>query len=171
MASSQTVNSVCNQIHDLIQSSGLHFVINQTPWSSFITIRRKFINPNHAPVVKPRIDSVFSTENLTRIAETNKQLQARNVLLEEALANLEEEQRAEVLRNQDTRDNLHNTIDQLEGKITDLESELRKKEIEAADAKKVITTKNEIIKNINKGFNEKVANTKGKIEALEKEKK
>ena len=113
MASSQTVNSVCNQIHDLIQSSGLHFVINQTPWSSFITIRRKFINPNHAPVVKPRIDSVFCTENFTRIAETNKQLQARNVLLEEALANLEEEQRAAVLQNEDTRENLHNTIDQL----------------------------------------------------------
>ena len=39
------MNSVLNSIHDLIQSSGLHFVIQQTPWSSYITLRKKFARP------------------------------------------------------------------------------------------------------------------------------
>ena len=39
------VNSVLNIIHDVVQKSGLHFVINQTPWSSYITIRKKFTSP------------------------------------------------------------------------------------------------------------------------------
>ena len=171
MASSYDVNSVCNQIHDLVQTSGLHFVINQTPWSSFITIRRKFINPKHVPVIQPPTEATFCTDNLTRMTEINKQLVVKNVGLEEALASVEEEHRAAALKNEDTRENLHNTIDHLERKIIDLESELRKKEIETSDAKNVIETKNEIIKNINKGFNEKFRDMKDKLEALEEEKK
>ena len=33
----------CNKINDFIQQSRLHFVINQTPFSPYITIRGKFI--------------------------------------------------------------------------------------------------------------------------------
>ena len=42
------VDSTLTRIHDVIQKSGLHFVITQTPWSSYITIRRKFTNSRHS---------------------------------------------------------------------------------------------------------------------------
>ena len=55
------VNLTCARIHDMIQNSGLNFVINQTPWSSYITIRRKFTsgdtvldeNVETSDVIKP----------------------------------------------------------------------------------------------------------------------
>ena len=141
MASSHHVNSLCNQIHDLVQSSGLHFMINQTPWSSFITIRRKFINSKDVPVVKPKIETVFSRDEFTRIMEKNKQLEAKNVSLKEALVNLEEEHRAAGLLNEDACDNLLNTIDHLEKELLGLESEVRRKESENLKVKNVIATK------------------------------
>ena len=39
------VTKLCNNIHNLVERSGLHFRINQTPFSSYITIRKKLINP------------------------------------------------------------------------------------------------------------------------------
>ena len=48
MAISNEANIACDRIHNLIQKSGLHFIINQTPWSSYITIRRKFVTPGMA---------------------------------------------------------------------------------------------------------------------------
>ena len=98
MASSPYMNSVCNQIHDVIQSSGLHFAINQTPWSSFITIRRKFIDPNHVPSV----NSANCSEDLSRIRDENLQLRLKNIALKEALACVEEGHRGEVLKHETT---------------------------------------------------------------------
>ena len=42
MAAANPLVLSMNRIHDAVQRSGLHFVINQTPFSSYITIRRKF---------------------------------------------------------------------------------------------------------------------------------
>ena len=43
MSAMTLASLICNHIHDVIQSSGLYFVINQTPFSSYITIRKKII--------------------------------------------------------------------------------------------------------------------------------
>ena len=40
-----TVKQVCQEIHNLVEESGLHFSIKQTPFSSYITLRKKLINP------------------------------------------------------------------------------------------------------------------------------
>ena len=39
------VFQMCNKIHNTVEKSGLHYSINQTPFSSYITIRKKLINP------------------------------------------------------------------------------------------------------------------------------
>ena len=47
MSTLPDINDVCTSIHNFVQSSGLHYVINQTSWSSYITIRKKFVKPHH----------------------------------------------------------------------------------------------------------------------------
>jgi hypothetical protein len=44
------VKTTMTQIHSLIQASGLHFIINSTPFSSYITIRKKVINSEQIPL-------------------------------------------------------------------------------------------------------------------------
>ena len=181
MAISNHVNTACNNIHDVIQSSGLHFLINQTPWSSFITIRKKFIDPNQAAMIQPFMEasSDYSSETFAKIMAKCKQLEQRNIYLEEALVNVEDESKVKALRNEEVLDNLHGTIDHMERKVKDLETQLTKKETEATYVKKVIATKEEIIQKINKSFNQKVREldelkrekVKEEKEAIKKEKK
>ena len=74
MAVSNDANIVCTRIHDFIQNSGLHFIINQTPWSSYITIRRKFIS---------------AVANASNSIDDKKILVDKNKTLEKKLAKLE----------------------------------------------------------------------------------
>ena len=189
MANSIHVNSACNRIHNLIQSSGLHFVINQTPWSSFITIRRKLIDSAREPVTdhfadtKPENHDQLATieennrklekenealvESLATIEEKFRVAKLRNKALEEALVTNEEEFRMAELRRKDTLDNLHDTIDNLEDNLKQLEIELKEKTTEIKAVEKQKAKQDEIIQNINKGFNEKVRELKDKVKALE----
>ena len=172
MASSIHVNTVCSSIHDFIQSSGLHFVINQTPWSSYITIRRKFVDPQRASTNEPSkqvyIDSRHVRHNeLVALQEKNKQLELKNEALEEDLFNTEEEYKVAELRNKESFDNLHSNIDHLETTLKSLESKLIDEETEITALKKEKEIKDEIIQNINKGFNSKIRDLKVKLGVLE----
>ena len=113
------VNSVISKIHDVIQTSGLHFLINQTPWSSYITIRKKFVNPNHVDSLdqndgQSSIDS--SVEPYNKLVEEIRQLKLKNELLEHSLVDLEEEAKDGDVRSQEKVENLHALIDKLENK-------------------------------------------------------
>ena len=115
MASSIHVNSMCNSIHSLIQSSGLHYVINQTPWSSYITLRKKFIDPNHASAVEALVEPHSeSQENPAEFAEVNRELDKKNEALKVALGKVKKEQYEAELRNKVTVGNLHDIVDNLE---------------------------------------------------------
>ena len=81
------VNTVCDKIHNLVQMSGLHFVINQTPWSSYITIRRKFVNPGAYDVKVKSPETVVTNQ----LRERNKELEHKLAEVELALAEIEEE--------------------------------------------------------------------------------
>ena len=72
------------------------------------------------------------SETNVKIIEKCKQLELRNVALEEALVKVEEESRVKVLRNEDVLDNLHGTINNLERRVKDLEIQLEQKETETA---------------------------------------
>ena len=75
-------------------------MINQTPWSSFITIRRKFIDSAHQSVTDRFADTNTKNQGeLATIEEKNRQLEKRNKALEESLATNEEKFRVEKLRN------------------------------------------------------------------------
>ena len=70
MALSLDANLACSRIHDVIQSSGLHDIINQTPWSSYITIRRKFVNTGISSIVAANEES----DKLTQLCTENEKL-------------------------------------------------------------------------------------------------
>ena len=123
-SSSTDVNSVLNKIHDLIQSSGLHFIINQTPWTSYITIRRKFVYPRDSPVKPTNIDELFD------LREENKQLKSRVRDLNEALVDTEEEFKIHENKAKVTVENLHDKIDRLEFSFRDSQNNLNKKNAE-----------------------------------------
>ena len=88
-----------------------------------------------------------------------EKLRIRNDSLEEALANLEEEMQLAEIKSKETIANLHYKIDNLETDNNSLESQLNAK---SSKTKALV----EEIKNINTGFNQKVAELKREIEAL-----
>lgn len=158
------VNRVCNQIHELVQSSGLHFVINQTTWSSYITIRRKFVDPKSAHDVK---SSVAVYDELVDLREKNKLLENRVNDLERELVDTQEEDTTIENRAKETIKNLHSKIETLDCTVAAFEFNLKKKGTAIVALEKKIVVKDEIIQNINAGFNEKVAAQKVEIEGLE----
>ena len=48
MTGNYSANFVCNQILRVIKESELNYLINETPYSSFITIRKKFVKNSDA---------------------------------------------------------------------------------------------------------------------------
>ena len=43
MTGNSKANYVCNQVLRVIKESDLNYLVNETPYSAFITIRKKFI--------------------------------------------------------------------------------------------------------------------------------
>jgi predicted nucleic acid-binding Zn-ribbon protein len=83
-----TVKQVCQEIHNLVEESGLHFSINQTPFSSYITLRKKFIKPEAG---------IYSDSEATDVVNphlVSEQLQAENNNLSDLLAHREAENEA-----------------------------------------------------------------------------
>ena len=169
MAKYNDVNSVCNSIHDLVLSSGLHCVINQTPWSSYITLRRKFVNPLKSFAIKP--SSIEEGEELVALRGYTKQLEQEVSTLKNALVDSEEEQKIEENKLKETLANLHSKLENLEITIASVELDKKNQEIEILALKKEKKVKEDIINNINTGFNDNVNKLKVKIVELEASKK
>ena len=137
------VNTICDRIHSLVQMSGLHFNITQTPWSSYITFRRKFVSPDYKVNTK-------STENVVvdQLKEIKK-TEVKNHKMAEVgieLVELDEETFA-------------NEIEEYQKTITLLNSQIY-------TLKKDKDLKDEIIQNINAHFNTKVSELYTQVEEL-----
>ena len=80
------VKEMCDKINNKVLISGLHFIINQTPFSNYITIRKKF--SRHPPInlaapdVKLRNDV---TQNLDSFKDTAEELAGKNRQYENVL--------------------------------------------------------------------------------------
>ena len=118
MASISDVNSVCDRIHSIVQMSGLHFIINQTPWSSYITIRRKFVSPG---AYNAKIKS-NETAMIDQLKERNKHLENKVAELEFQLVELEKKSKNE-------KDHYKKNVEHLHTKIATLEKETKTKDI------------------------------------------
>ena len=124
------VNSVCERIHSLVQMSGLHFNINQTPWSSYITIRRKFVSPGSYDVKTMCTETVVMEQLKEKIKQLEHKLAGAEFQVEELQEKFANKQ-----------ENHEKTINLLNSKIDTLEKDKKLKE--------------EIIQNTNTHFNTK----------------
>ena len=129
------VNSVLNCIHNVIQKSGLHFIINQTPWSSYITIRKKFTSPGSYGDNLKDMESVVVDE-LTAMDESKKQIEENN---------------------EETVTNLISRIHMLENALKETQADIKNKNTEILELEKEKKMKDEVIKNLNVGLINKAA--------------
>ena len=143
------VNSALNIIHDAVQKSGLHFIINQTPWSSYITIRKKFTN----------LGPYEGDDNL-KDKETNSVKDELN----EYTKQVEE-------KNAKTVANLYSKIEKLENALEETGCDMKNKMTEIQVLTKEKKMKDEIIKNLNAGLLNKSVERDLKVEELENFKK
>ena len=75
MAAASHVNTILTTIHNLVSVSGLHFVINTTPFSSYITIRKKLVNAENVPPiesVKPSANKEPSEHELANLKDNQE---------------------------------------------------------------------------------------------------
>ena len=112
-------NVVCTRIHDVVQASGLHYIINQTPWSSYITIRKKFISS--AAFTSDHVNTEFSLDK-------TKLLGKKITDLEFEVANLEEVKKVQNDQYQELVDRLHFRIETLENNAAALEKDVKEKD-------------------------------------------
>ena len=74
---SARIESSYRAILNSARSSGLHFCLQETPYSCYITVRKSLINPNASHVFVP-------DQSSTRLKETSEvdQIKSRNFFLE-----------------------------------------------------------------------------------------
>ena len=143
-------------------------MINQTPWSSYITIRRKFVDPKKAAVLGLSAGNASCNflENNEKLVEQNLQITMKNKTLENELVALEEEVKNAEVRNKEVIETLHAKLVQIETENKSIQSELNKKvkDIKALEKENVV--KDQLILNINTGFNTKVKDLEKEVEGL-----
>ena len=158
------VNIALNKIHNMIQSPGLHFLINQTPWSSYITVRKKFVNKGE---IMSNVIGDVVPKNVTATDDLKKQLENKLANAEYDLVTVEEEFKRARQNYEEKVDNLHHKVEILEKKLVDSESNLRMKEAEILACAEENREMDDIISNMNNGFNRKMSELNAKVDELE----
>ena len=116
------VNRTFHQIHSLVQTSVLHFMLNSTPFSSYITIRRKLVNDIQIPLTDAPTSLIEpQQDDLVGMRDMLATLKSRNDSLEEALVNAEDDAKDVETKTNEVIANLHSKLDNLETKNYSLE--------------------------------------------------
>ena len=158
-AVNQSANLVCNQIQSVIQNSGLHFSIIQTPFSSYITIRRKFINPESP------MHNIFENTTGVEKSESNQlrqeldRISHKKTELEEVCIEKDLEIKALSSENNMKLENLHVFADKLSAENDDLKAtinhlnnELSKQTTDLNNFRKAVKAKDKEIHNLTQKF-------------------
>ena len=123
-----------NKIHDAVQDSGLHFVINRTPFSSYITIRQKFVNDQENKMLENSSENAMLNQLVDLKARVEK-LQDEKIVLEEMCV-LKEEEILNLQHESDQKlQNLHNFTDKLEAENEKLKDMVANCNVEISEFK------------------------------------
>ena len=171
MAATVQATEVFKKIHDLIQESGLHFVINQTPFSSYITIRKKLINPQ---IKVPENKAVAALKlKLEDLKQKVKTLEDEKGDLEELCAVKDEEASAHECEMETRLSNVRAFADRLSAEkekckkeISQLKQELGETHDKLSKSNIIVKTNEKEIHNLNKTLN----NCHDTIKSLKSEK-
>ena len=171
MAAKFHASEELKKIHYVIQESGLHYVINQTPFSSYISIRKKLINP-HSRVTESTVESTSKIE-LEVLEKKVKIIEDEKGELEELCALKEEEALVGEHDIKNKLSNLHAFADKLSGEkekykeeISQLKEELAETKIKLSKSNKLVKTNEKEIHNLTKN----VENCQDTIKGLKSDK-
>ena len=126
-----SANSVCNQVLQIVKESKMNFLINETPYSAFVTIRKKFVKCSaEATLETELIHEKPARENIPNDELGNKfeALLVENNNLKEKVSKLESDNKNMNIRLEIAKGQLSNKNDAFE---------------EAVKEKKAISEKNE----------------------------
>ena len=137
------VDSTLTRIHDVIQNSGLHFKLTQTPWSSYIIIRRKFTNTRYTVNSNLNVNEAMTSDELKSMNVKNQQMEQRLAQIEVEKVELEEEFKVLEQNYSKTVDHLHAQICTLENKLDEEADSLKKATSEILIPEEEKATKNE----------------------------
>ena len=134
-------NFVCNQLIRVIKESNLNYLVNETPYSAFITIRKKFVknrDGQEAFEVDSTVndlalgDVVLRQENLairqklkdletvrSQLSVTNEELDLKNEALENDTKKLESEKSSLFIRLEVAQGQISNLSDRLNKQVED----------------------------------------------------
>ena len=149
-----TANSACNQVLQIIKESNLNFLINETPYSAFVTIRKKFVKCSAEVTLETEvIHEKPARENISNNELDNKfeALVVENNNLKEKLIQLESDNKNINIRLEIAKGQLSNKTDAFEEAVKDKKAISEKNETfvsELKQAKKRLT-------NLEKGDKEK----------------
>ena len=123
MTSENSANFACGQILFSLKSSQLNYVLKETPYSAYITIRKKFLKSIEHPenndvnriMTREEADRDFK-EHIKQVEKENTNLRERNTEVERVLALMRIELEEMETKNHD----LLNTNSDLEDKVEEL---------------------------------------------------
>ena len=82
MAGDSSPHNACGQILFSLKMTKLNYVVKGTPFSAYITIRKKFIQSSFVPQPDVAIEKVTATENeLVSLKEKNRDLETKLALI------------------------------------------------------------------------------------------
>ena len=157
MAAKFHASEELRKIHDVIQESGLHYAINQTPFSSYISIRKKLICPQ-STAPENRVESTIEIE-VEVLEKKVKTLEEEKGELEELCALKEEEALVGERDLKNRLSNLHEFADKLsvekeinKKEISKLKEEPEETKIKRSKSNKLVKTNEQEIHNLSKNL-------------------
>ena len=146
-----------------VRSSGLHFCLQETPFSCYITVRKSLINPNNVSDPEPP-----NSTNLKTHPEL-EQLRSRNIFLENSNLNIQKSFQ-DALEESEERGI---AIDKFESEIKALKEELHKVVTEdkkvVEDRLKTITSEKKVLQTKNENVCTEIRTLKAEKSDLKKE--
>jgi hypothetical protein len=94
MSGDSSPHNACGQILFSLRMSKLNYVVKETPYSAYVTIRKKFIQSHEA--IQPPFTNIsdekdnISKKEMNSLKERNKDLETKNAILTIALDEAED---------------------------------------------------------------------------------
>ena len=136
---SSNIKSSCDSILNIVRDSCLHFCLNETPHSIYLTIRKRFLKSEFSPVED---STKISDKNDANVSELRDTFQKKANAYEEEIAKLEVQTKAAI--KQET------VIQKLKDEQKKLETELEVSENSRKALNKVLKSKDKEIYDLKK---------------------
>ena len=123
MASDSSPHNACGQILFSLKMSKLNYVVKETPFSAYVTIRKKFIQSSVVPQPDVAIEKETAAENeLISLKEKNRDLETKLALMTFELEETQVKNEALDKENGRLEDNIEEVLEEKRKVIKDMDN-------------------------------------------------